>query len=224
MPFFGQDKTKTAMTNKAPAEERLLAWPDSYYNEREPALRKAMLDLALEKGLSPEEDKIREILFEIRYPEFGKKTAEVTKDTYLGAWITFRYIGTSAGGFFSKKRDLKEVRQEMKNIGFDRMEAFGQKGSDLLMLELRHLGVLYFNLCREDKQYGSFLLGLGRVSDTSIAGKAAAEAYAVAYTLPEKVGLVEELKPLTRAVGDAYRSVFPDSSDLDSLISEKSGN
>lgn len=37
------------------AEERLLAWPDSYYNESEPQLRREMLDLAIGKGLSPEE-------------------------------------------------------------------------------------------------------------------------------------------------------------------------
>jgi len=218
MSFFNQEKKKNVMTNSAPAEEKLLAWPDCYYNEREPALRKEMLDLAVERGLCPEEDKIREELFEIRYPEYGKKKAEVTKDVYLTAWINLRFVGNAVNQPFSKRGHIREVKKELINMGFEKMKAHGRKGEDLLYLEIKHLGTLYFYLCKEDKQYGSYILGLGHMSEDSVAGKAAAEAAAIAHTMPDALGLTEECRILTKAVDDAYRVVFPDSEELASML------
>lgn len=197
------------------AEERLLAWPDSYYNESEPQLRREMLDLAIGKGLSPEEDRIRDELFRIRYPEYGLTKAEMTKDVYLMSWISIRLVGNEVSGPFSRRGHIRKVRKALEDMGFGKMKQYGQKGEDLLYLELKHLGTLYFHLCREDKQYGSVILGIGRLSSESLAGKAAAEAYLIAYDVPERLGLSEECALWTRAVRDAYEAVFPDSGELD---------
>ncbi|HUM82322.1 MAG TPA: hypothetical protein PLN48_00895 [Lachnospiraceae bacterium] len=222
MSLFGNERKPTQMTSSASAEERLLAWPDSYYNEREAKKRREMLDLALEKGLSPEEDKIRKELFHFRYPEYEKNQGSYTKDAYLASWMVFRSIGNSLNGFFSfKKKNIKEVQSELEKMGFAAMEEYGKKGKDFLYLELRHMTTLYFYLCREDKQYGNIILGIGTMGDESLASKAAAEAYEVGFYVPKKLGLEKECLLWSRAVSEGYSIVFPDSGALDKWLSEE---
>jgi hypothetical protein len=219
MPIFGNAKKPVFMTSDLPAEKRILAWPDSYYQERDPKKRQAMLELALEEGLSPEEDRIRKELFKIRYPEFEKSNGQYIKDIYLAAWLTFRSIGNGLDGILSiRKLNVKEIRAELKRMGFEAMSAYGKKGEDLLFLELRHLATLYFYLCREDRQYGSIILGIGTMGDESIAARAGAEAFEVGFYVPKKMGMEEECRLWTRAVSAGYAEVFPDSGFLEQKL------
>ena len=215
MSFFRNDKKSTTMTSETPVEERMLAWPDSYYNEREPALRRQMLDLAREKGLSPEEDRIREELFSLRYPEYGKSRQENTKDSYINAYLTFLFIANSLDKMFSfKKAKVRQAKDELRAMGIAKMAEKGRIGEDILFLEIKHMATLYYYLCREDKQYGAVLFGFGNIGEDSVAAKAGQEAYKVAYLVPEQLGMKEECALWTRAITEAYETVFPDSDSL----------
>ena len=214
MALFSPIKIPKGMTSDRSIEERLLAWPDSYYNEREADIRKAMLDAAIEQKLSPEEDEIRKEIFALRYPDYGKKMSNgLTRDAFLGSWLNMRLIGASAKSRLSRKSNQRKCRAALKDLGLDRMrERHGQKGEDLLCLEIYHMAKLYMHLCNEDKQYCSVFLGLGRMKDANISGKISEDAYKVAYEIPQRLDMVEECAVWTKAIDKAYRELFPDSS------------
>ena len=225
MALFAPMKIPKGMTSDRSIEERLLAWPDSYYNEREADIRKQMLDAAIEQKLSPEEDEIRRVVFGMRYPDYGKKTKNgITRDAFLGTWLSMRMIGDSVKSRFSVKSNQKKLRAVLKELGLDKLrEQYGKKGEDILCLEIYHMAKLYMHLCNEDKQYCSVLLGLGRMKDQNISGKISEDAWKVAYGIPQKLDMVEECAVWTKAIDMAYRELFPDSSYFENRTAKENG-
>lgn len=193
-------------------QQKMLNWPDCYYREREPRIRKQLLDEADRQHLTPEDNGMRRKLFTLRYGD-GKLTGESVPDNYIKAWIEMRFLSQNGGRcLFSKGPNPKKIRKLFESIGY--YDAADQSERNLLYQEFYHLGMLYIALCQEDKQYNTVVLGFGRISEDSQARKIAGEFRTVARYVPEAYHMSEELELFSRAVSDAYRDMFPDYADL----------
>lgn len=201
---------------------RMNAWPECYYRESEGAVRKKLLDEAIAENLTPKENEIRMYLWQKRYPGMipGAKTSIL--DYYLRTWFDFRYASDNAHSAFSKNRTVKLIRKDMKEMGFDALELYGEAGRNLLYQELYHMGMLYITLCQTDKHYGSVFLGFGKMSDARMVRKIAQEVVKVAYYLPEALNMEEELTLWTKAIDNSFRDYFPnDNGVLDEELGQK---
>ena len=79
---------------------KMNAWPDCYYRERDPNIRKLLLDEAVRMKLTPEENEMRSFLYEKRYSRDLVRNTSV--DNFMKTWIDFRFIKESLNSFFSK--------------------------------------------------------------------------------------------------------------------------
>lgn len=201
---FKYTKREPAAGREQELQRKLLAWPDSYYREREPRLRLELLDAADEQGLTPEDNRVRRELYEIRYPKNGP-----VKDTYLRAWMNLRFILTQKSSLFSRGMNPKQVMKELDLIGFDRL---GEDASyrALLYQELYHLGMLYASLCTEDKNYTSLIFGLGSLSEEKLALKIGAEFQDIGVRVIELSKVDEKYRLWTDALTAAYCDLFPE--------------
>ncbi len=201
---FKYTKREPAAGREQELQRKLLAWPDSYYREREPRLRLELLDAADEQGLTPEDNRVRRELYEIRYPRTGK-----VKDTYLKAWIDTRFLSDRKGGGLFKSRSERKLREALDPTGI-RAHPEDPRYRRLLYNELYHLGMLYAALCCEDKNFNSVIFGIGQLSEEKVARKTAGEFLDVAVNIPRAYGAGEEYADWTRALKEAYRDMFPD--------------
>ncbi len=213
MALFQPIKVPKDMKNDRPVEELLLSWPDSYYNEQDPKMRRRMLDAAIGQGLSPKEDEVRDAIFQIRHPDGTKPMSNgAVRDAYMGVWLNLHLIKDSLSSRISRRGNVKRAKEALAILKEDEIrERFGQLGADLLYHEVVHLAKVYMTLCNEDKQYTSIILGFGRMKEDRIIGKISEDAYTVARAIPEGLGMTSEFALWTKAVTDAYHELFPDS-------------
>lgn len=201
---FARKKSEERASHAEELKRRLLAWPECYYRERDPEVRRQLLEAADEEKLTPEENRIRHELYALRYPENGQ-----VRDTYLKAWMELRFALTQKGGLIFKGDNPRKVTKELDAIGFDRL------GEDplyrsLLYEELYHLGMLYATLCTEDKHYSSFIFGFGTLSEAKLARKIGAEFRDIAVRTIEEFHVGEKYRLWTDALTAAYNDLFPD--------------
>lgn len=187
---------------------KMNAWPDCYYRERDPNIRKLLLDEAVRMKLTPEENEMRSFLYEKRYSRDLVRNTSV--DNFMKTWIDFRFIKESLNSFFSKKANEKKVLQDYKRMGFEEIKKFGESSDKILYDEIYHLGMLYISLCEEDKGYKSLIFGLGQISDSHLISKIAGEFRTVAFDVPRGTGLAAEYSVWTDALRDAFCDTFPD--------------
>lgn len=214
---FAKKELKKETITREELEKRLANWPESYYLERDPEVRKVLLDAADEAGLTPKENEFRRKLYGLRY----KKADTGIQDKYLGAWLGMKFLTEQSGGLFGNKYNPKKVKKLLDPIGFEDLSDAGAEmlGDDILYRsvlyeELHHLGRLYIALCQEDRGYNSVLLGFGKISPESQVKKIASEVRKVG------IGVIEDYKPgdkygiWTRAVTTAFADTFPEYTDL----------
>ena len=206
---------KREVKKKVPAgndiEQKLLNWPDSFYRERDPLVRKSLLDAADQNNMTPEDNEFRRKLLKIRYPKIDNPSLDQT-DLYLRAWMDLRFLATDGEGLFGRGLNPKKVMKVLSGMGYD-LPA-DKREERLLYEELYHLGMLYIALCREDKTYNSLLLGLGTISETRQVNKIAAEFRNVGSNVMKKYHCTEEAALFSKAVHNAFADMFPDYAEL----------
>ena len=212
------------MAREKDYESMLQNWPAAYYETRDAWERRRLLEMSLEGGLDPEKDKIRRVLWEIRYPEIEGKSNDKNnglQDTFLRAWMTFSFASDRVKSRFARNGLLKELKKELSIMGPEVVREFGDAGEAVLYDELYHMSGLYLELCSEDRGYGSIILGLGKMKKESFVAKVAGEVYAVGYKVPRALGLEEECRLLTKAATEAFYDKFLNYEEyLDRLIQE----
>ncbi|MDD3339086.1 MAG: hypothetical protein PHS82_09555 [Lachnospiraceae bacterium] len=187
-------------------------WPRQYYMSSDPKERRMLLEAAMAKGVSPEADQIRMILWKIRYPEKGGERG-MQMDGYLHAWMNFRFVAGSKDALFKGKLK-RELSKAIDSMGFGEMEKYGELGQEILFDEIKHTAVLYMQLCTQDKQYGSVLWGMGSLKDGQLYGKIAKDVYEVGYQAAINANMVKECELWTRAVSTAFYESFPNHENL----------
>ena len=194
---------------KEDLSSRLVRWPECYYDEIDYGTRKAILELADNAGLTPDDNKIRHEIYDLRYS--GGKTVDGDPiDSFVRAFMEVKFlIGSSGTGLFKagKKKKVKKILESINYFDYCGEEESRRKS--LYCDELLHMGRLYVTLCRRDKQYGSIMMGLGRMKDGKIVNKIANDIFSVAHEVPASVSMTDEMREWTNALDEAFCSLYP---------------
>lgn len=218
---FSKPEVKKVESQEERLKNAMDTWPESYYRERDGEIRRQLLAAADALQLTPEENRIRLLLWERRYPELSGVKTNPVKDSYLRAWFDFRYAADNVGHMFSYKKIIREITKDMETMGFNAIKEYGKTGEEMLWREIYHMAMLYIALCREDRTYGSVVLGLGRASDNSVSEKVARELVKVACFVPKELKMEKECSLWTDACVQAYKDMYPSKADyLDLSIAE----
>ena len=186
------------------------AWVKEYTEELDSNKRKEILAAAIEEeGLTPENE-LRKAILETRYTETkGQKI-----DTFIRGWMELQFLSTSRRMLFGGRGMKKEKNRVREDLQLALAEEHGETGRQVLYEEFCHTARLFNHLCREDRGYTSVLFGLGRMKDSSVTKKIANSFYTVAYDVPARIGMEEELKDFSRALADVFSALYPDEKDL----------
>ena len=190
-----------------------------YYEESDPLKRKAILEESIAKGEEPEACQARMELWNCRYANKLDKKSDARADGFMKLWMTMKFFSSGRMGNFNRKRNQKEVRKLLKELGFDKMTAYGEMGQQVLFQECYHAARVYVTSCSEDKRYASTLLGLMSISKEKVQEKIAKDTVLVAKVLPEELQMVEELRAFSEGSIQAYKDMFPgDDNFLEQIV------
>ncbi|MBQ0058677.1 MAG: hypothetical protein KBS83_01775 [Lachnospiraceae bacterium] len=209
--------TEAADQIKPSVETRMINWPECFYEEAELDDRKALLDEADRQNLTPEENAIRRKILDMRY--VVQKKSDVQTDRFLQLWLYLTYAVNNSKRGAITKRQAKEVKKLADSIGLDTIK--GEIAEKALYKEFYHTAVLYTNLSMADKQYGSFLFGLGRLKGDKLSLKIANDFFKACYAGPSQIDFAHHdlwSEALTNAFGD----FFPAHSSYLAALIEKS--
>lgn len=183
-----------------------------YYQEIDKDKRKALLDSAIaEDGMNPEYE-LRKELWERRYGRREKEPEGI--DYYIRGWMSVMYLKQSATSFFGKRSALKEIQKAKEDWNLDFLREQGELGEKLLYQELFNMVKLYIYLCANDKNYKSTLFGLMQIDQKKLIEKMANDIYESSRTIPQILGMEEELQVLRKAAEDAFCDVYPGEEQL----------
>ena len=99
---MGLMKTPGRDEKKGPDLQALLAdWPESFYRERSPLVRNAMLEEADQQGLTPEDNALRRRIFDRRYPVI--RGEEEPADLFLRLMMELKVQAQNSSGFFGER-------------------------------------------------------------------------------------------------------------------------
>lgn len=180
------------------------SWPERYYEEFDAEKRRLLLEDAIAAGEGDAaENEMRRALWDLRYTK-PRKNAPLA-DRYIALWLAldhWRKMGLAPRQTRTAQKELAELAALLHPEGD---EALVQP---LVHSELVHTMRLYLSTCMQSN-YGTMLMGLMRMSDESLVGKAAKEVAEVTCLVPRWVGMAEEFAPLTSAAREAFALVFP---------------
>lgn len=186
-------------------------WVRNYYRETDRKRRKQILDSAIaEEGMTPENE-LRLFLYDSRYGDSEKAGQEV--DYFIRGWMTLEYMKSTSKFFLTKRRVSRDIASVRADWQFDKAAEYGESGSVILYNELCNLTRLYIQICRRDKTYGSFILGLGRVKDSTLTGRITDDIIKMAYELPKTLNMEEDFSIFTKAATYIFCQEFPEESD-----------
>ena len=201
---------KRGVSKEVPSiETKMLAWPECLYREKDENIRFQLVEEAEKQKLQPEETKIRRYLLDHRYEKPGKDGKRA--DNYMRIWLEISFAYESVRRGRPSRSGIKGIEKALKKCGLLDFD-FGEIGEKILYQEIYHMGVLYINLCLEDKQYNSVLLGLGHMSEDKVMRKIARDMVKVGYYVPEVVKFAH-YEIWQKAVVDAYEDFCPDNHD-----------
>ncbi len=217
---FEKPLAPVEVNEKEKLEARLSDWPETFYEEIDARTRMHLLDLADEAGLTPDENPVRRKILALRYEKAddGKTYA----DRFLRVFMELKYVFDSGAHTLFRKSKEKQIRRALETIEYRSYSDADDLTHDLYCNELLHMGRLYINLCRTDKQYGSVILGIGRMKKESLTEKIARDIHTSSIAIPAQYGMTEELKDWSRALQEAFRMMFPASADLLYALKAKS--
>lgn len=190
-------------------------WEEKYYRETNAEDRKALLDERNATGEESEELALINRLFEARYVPGPKDNPNI--DHMLRGMMNLKFAQPQKG-LFSKSQD-KQLKEICSDLGKDIADGYGETGRRVWYRELKNLGCTFLKLCKEDRNYSSFLWGLGKMKDSTLCSKLAHDIYVTAYEKPAELGVSEQLSAFTAALTDAFYETFPkDREALEKLI------
>lgn len=180
-----------------------------YYREPEPMKRKALLDQSIQAGEEPEENRIRQELWDIRYSGKSQVDAASRADGYLAMWMCMEFNRDAGSKLFGNKNTVKEIRKHLDKLKFQEFAERSEKHRELLYRECCHLVKTYIDLCGEDRSYNSTLFGIMTMKKESAEYKLKRDIYETAVRLPKIVEMEKELELITKAAREMYELRFP---------------
>lgn len=187
------------------------AWVAEYKRETDRRRRMEILKRAEEEV--PENDpalSLRKAIYEKRYDKRGDQDI----DYYIRGWITLEGLQRRVYLPGEKKRVRREIDGILSDWQFPLCREYGEVGEKALYDELFNMTLFYMEICERDKTYNSVLLGLGKIKENRRVEKIAKELFQNIKTIPEKLGIEEEIQPFQKAAADAFRYKYPSDSAL----------
>lgn len=185
------------------------SWPDRYYLEFDAEKRLRLLEEAIAAGEGDAaENEMRRTLWELRYTR-PRKNAPLA-DRYIALWLAldhWRKQGLSPRQLHTAQKELAELAALVRPEGD---EALVQP---LVHSELVHTMRLYLSTCMQSN-YGTMLMGMIRLKDDQLIGKAAKEVAEVTCLVPRWAGMAKDFAPLAPAAQEAFALVFPSGTEV----------
>lgn len=204
--------------------ERLLErFPYEYYSMDDPIERKKLLDLATERGIDPEGNVVRYLLWNRRHPDAQKQIAknQIVTDMFIKSWMALDILSEDTKSRWKKNRITKNVKKQLEVLGLDLVLPYGMQGVQVYYEEMYQLIRYYIQLCQEDKIYGSAVLGLFKLPKDEYANKVAQNLYRVCHKIPKDLEMQEDFAILQKAALEAFYDMFPGHQDIYDKVLEK---
>lgn len=199
-------------------EEQKLNYVDIYYREFVPQKREKILEQLLAENDS-EENQIRKELFEKRYGEKSQRRDQDRADGFVKLWMNMKFSAENVTGWFGVRGMKKEITKQMSVLGIPQFMSRGELVQEMLYREYYHLTALYIDISMKDKNYTSAFMGMMPIKEENVYRKIAADVFKVAYDVPRRVDMEDELEMLSKAATEAFRNILPDSWEyLEELI------
>ncbi|MCD8152341.1 MAG: hypothetical protein LUD71_04575 [Clostridiales bacterium] len=177
---------------------------EEYYREPEPAKRKKILDAYVPEDFDQEKLEQMKRLFEIRY---SVDKNGVWADCFVRSFLELRMIAENMESVFASRRNKKMGTAALERLCLNRQEEFAE---DVLYRELCHVTAVYISACTRDKNYTSFIWGLGKISDKKTVGKIRYDMQKVGEDIPKYLNAEEACRILSRAVKDTAEKMLED--------------
>ncbi|HHV31606.1 MAG TPA: hypothetical protein GXX74_04250 [Clostridiales bacterium] len=178
---------------------------ETYFAELDPGRRKELLERFSRDHPQDAEVPLFQTLWSLRHVD--PKNAEHPVDTFL--WQIVNLISLyRVPGFFSGGTE-KEIRAAMDALGFSAVAKYGDKGREILYLELRNAARRYFSTC-ESKSYGKKLMGIVTMNESERRDKLAREVWQLTEGLSRRFETDEDMALFRKAVRDEFIVQYPD--------------
>ena len=189
-------------------------WPQAYYLPTDANVRKAALNRALAEKLEPENDAIRQEIWDRRY----NRPAGV--DNFLAGYMNLHYFASTVKSSFWAKFHNREMKKTQDLLCYDIPEKYGEAGQEILYLDLYHMVDYYIDICLRDKKYSGLLMGLGTMKKEDLISKIALDLHKTCFTICDGFTLAPAHKLLQKAAQQCFANRFPWKKDiLDKKIS-----
>ena len=184
------EKKKTAL----PAGQ----WPDNYYQEDDPQVRKELLDGVLRN--SPSED-------DLRRNEILKRRYRKNDDLFMEAWLMINMCEQDHIGILNRKRKEREFLKYAEQL------MVSGSPDPVLCLEWKAFAEKWIRTCLS-RQYRSAGFGVISMRDEAVAGKIAREINTVTRDIPRRFSKEDSFLPLRKILIEVYKHEIADSDDI----------
>lgn len=186
-------------------------WPYEYCRTTDAIERRVLLNLAIERGIDPDGNKIRMMLWNRRHPDAERQYAKgkVIVDEFLKAWMALDIISADVNSWFGRKKVIKETKKQLEILGKDAVSSYGKLGEQIYYEEMYQLTYLYMRLCEDDRNYNTIVMGVGKLKPEEYANKVAQNIYRVCYKLAIGLEMQEEFSVFQKAAQEAFYDMFP---------------
>lgn len=183
-------------------------FPENYYRETNPDVRRALLLEALEKEDTPE-NRLRQRLLELRYSKPARSKDGQWTDAYIKLWMALKFAAQYAGSFFGGRGARRDVRRLLEELQIARILEEGSEARELLYREFYHGACVYLRLCASDRNYSSTLMGMVPMKEDRVQAKIARDIYESLYVGARFAQAEEELSLFRQAAKEAFEDLMP---------------
>lgn len=202
--------------------EYYITWQDKYYHETEQEDREELLAEGIkEEGLT-RENELRQKLWDHRYAPAKKDKGKV--DRFFQGILTLESLGRNQKSFWNSRLINKEIENLKKIWGVELTEEYGELGRELMLEEMRNFARTYITICRDDKNFSGFLMGMGKISKESLTKKIADKVYELSVVIPKMHQLEKLAEPFSTAMIEVYFEMYPKKADRKILQDRLDGN
>jgi len=207
------DSIRTDIPNKEEAALAVADWPACYYEEKNPAKRRALLNEAVSKNLSPEEDVYRSMLFDLRYSpsQYGEGGYA---DNYMRCFMDFNLLSKNRPSRFGMSKAKKNVLKDLKGMGLGADVDDEGLYNSILLSEFCHLGQSFIALCADSKQYRSVLFGFGKINDQALVRKLYNDLLSAGVTVAEMLDIYPEMELWIHGLDEARARMLPETASF----------
>ena len=207
------ESLKTSVPKKEEFAGSIANWPACYYEEKDPAKRRAMLDKAIESELSPEEDEYRKMLFDRRYSpsQYGESGYA---DNFMRCFMDFNLLTKNPPTRFGVSKAKKSVLKDLADLGIGAEVDNEELYNSILVSEFCHLGQSFIALCADSRQYRAVLFGFGKINDQALVRKLHNDLISAGIAIAEKFDLYEEMDLWLRGLDAARARMLPDTQSI----------